>query len=430
MLSPADNELLCRTNAGTPMGELMRRFWHPVLLASELPAVDGPPKRIRVLGEDLVAFRDTSGRVGIVQQACPHRRAGLFWGRNEEHGLRCVYHGWKFDVEGRCVDMPSEPESSNFKDKIRIKAYPTEEYGSCIWIYMGPPAVKPALPRFEWAEVPEEQRVMSRWIQRSNFMQATEGEIDSTHLSYLHSRLNPDRATTPGRSNTFAIADDGTPLISVRETPFGLSYGARREEGQGDFYWRVTHWLLPTYSLIPSPIGLPRHGRAWIPIDDEHISSIQYAYHVDRPLTEEEIYHRTSFSPEVEPVEYRMPDGKVIDTFWDVRRAENDYLIDREMQKTKNFSGIPMVRTQDTAVTESMGAITQRPLEHLGTSDLAVIVARRRLLRMARDLMDGIEPTESLDSDIYHIRAIDLHCDEPDFDRLLDVYAEEGKAIF
>ena len=427
MLSKEDNALLCSTNAGTPMGELFRRYWHPVLLARELPAPDGPPKRLRVLGEDLVAFRDTTGRIGVVQSACPHRRAGLFWGRNEENGLRCVYHGWKFDVTGGCIDMPSEPEASNFKDKIRIKTYPAEEYGSCIWLYMGPPELKPELPKFEWAVVPENQRAVSRWLQRSNYMQAVEGEIDSAHVSWLHGSLTVENSPFAGRFRN-AILTDGTPKLAVRETPYGLTYGARRKDDEGGFYWRVTQWMLPTYSLIPSAI-FPRGGRAWIPIDDEHISVIQYGYHADRAMTDEELL-RTTGTPQVEPAEYRLPDGGRIDTFLDVRRPENDYLIDREMQKNLNFTGISVIRSQDTAMTESMGAIEEREFEHLGTTDLAVIVARRKLLRLARELMESIEPTDSMDPDIYRVRSLDLHCPEPDFDRLTEQFAEETQAVW
>jgi phthalate 4,5-dioxygenase oxygenase subunit len=423
MLNVSDNELLTRTGPGTPMGELFRRFWHPVLLAEELSEPDGTPVRLRVLSEDLVAFRDTDGKVGIIDALCPHRRAGMFFGRNEECGLRCVYHGWKFDVHGRCVDMPTEPLDSTFKDKVTIKAYPTAEYGGCIWIYMGPPEKQPALPDLEWARVPDSQRVLSRWLQECNYMQAVEGEIDSAHVSWLHAPLQVEASPFRGRFND-AIIRDGAPQITVKPTDYGFCYGARRDADNGEYYWRVTQWLLPTFSLIPAH-GFPRGGRCWIPIDDTHISVIQYNYHPERPLTEAEV-QRGKNSPQIQPARYRLPDGVTIDICRDVLNADNDYLIDRELQRTQNFTGIQVIRTQDTAMTESMGGIVDRTQEHLGTTDVAVIAARRRLLKMARDLEDGVEPVEALRPEIYNVRAVDMVCTEGDFSHFMDLYAEEA----
>jgi phthalate 4,5-dioxygenase len=423
MLNRCDNELLTQTGSGTPMGELFRRFWHPVLLAEELLEPDGTPVRLRVLSEDLVAFRDTNGKVGIVDALCPHRRAGMFFGRNEECGLRCVYHGWKFDVHGTCVEMPTEPHDSTFKDKITIKAYPTAEYGGCIWIYMGPPDKRPALPDLEWAHVPSSQRVLSRWLQESNYMQALEGEIDSAHVSWLHAPLQMDTNPFRGRFND-AIIRDGAPKLTVKPTDYGFCYGARRDADNGEYYWRVTQWLLPTFSLIPAH-GFPRGGRCWIPIDDTHISVIQYNYHPERPLTEAEV-ERGKNSPQVQPARYRLPDGVTIDICRDVLNADNDYRIDRALQRTQNFTGIQVIRTQDTAMTESMGGIVDRSQEHLGTTDVAVIAARRQLIKMARDLEDGIEPIEALRPEIYNVRAVDMVCAEGDFFRFMDLYAAEA----
>jgi phenylpropionate dioxygenase-like ring-hydroxylating dioxygenase large terminal subunit len=405
------------------MGELFRRFWHPVLLTEELSKADGPPVRLRVLSEDLVAFRDTNGRVGIIDAFCPHRHAGMFFGRNESCGLRCVYHGWKFDIHGNCVEMPTEPATSTFKDKVKIKSYPTVEYGSCIWVYMGPPDKQPALPDLEWALVPDTQRVVSRWIQECNYMQAVEGEIDSAHVSWLHAPLRADDSPFRGRFND-AIITDGAPKLTVKSTDYGFCYSARRDTQDGQYYWRVTHWLLPTFSLIPART-FPRGGRCWIPIDDTHISVIQYSYHPERSLTAAEVQAQ-KHRPQIEPVRYRLPDGFVIDICRDVRHADNDYLIDREMQRTQNYTGIEVIRSQDTAMTESMGGIVDRTQEHLGTTDAAVIAARRRLLTMARALQDGIEPSEALQPEMYNVRAIDMVCPEPDFLRFMDLYAEEA----
>jgi phenylpropionate dioxygenase-like ring-hydroxylating dioxygenase large terminal subunit len=423
MLSASDNEILTRTGPGTPMGELFRRFWHPVLLTEELPEPDGPPLRLRVLGESLVAFRNTQGQVGILDAFCPHRRAGMFFGRNEACGLRCVYHGWKFDVHGNCVEMPTEPATSTFKDRVKIKSYPAVEYGGCIWVYMGPPHKQPALPDLEWAMVPDTHRVVSRWIQECNYMQAVEGEIDSAHVSWLHAPLRVDDSPFRGRFND-AIIHDGAPTLTVKPTDYGFCYGARRDTEDGQYYWRVTQWLLPTFSLIPARI-FPRGGRCWIPIDDSHISVIQYSYHPERPLTDAEAQAQKN-RPQIEPVRYRLPDGFIIDICRDMRHADNDYRIDREMQRTQNYTGIEVIRSQDTAMTESMGSIVDRTEEHLGSTDAAVIAARRRLLSMAQALQNGVEPSEALQPEIYHVRAIDMVSPEPDFLRFMDLFAEEA----
>jgi hypothetical protein len=306
---------------------------------------------------------------------------------------------------------------------VKIKTYPTAEYGGCIWIYMGPPDKQSALPHLEWARVPDSQRVLSRWIQECNYMQAVEGEIDSAHVSWLHAPLQVENSPFRGRFND-AIIRDGAPKLTIKPTDYGFCYGARRDADGDEYYWRVTHWLLPTYSLIPAH-GFPRGGRCWIPIDDSHISVIQYSYHPERPLTEVEA-QRSKSSPEVRPGRYRLPDGAVIDICRDVRNAENDYLIDRELQRSQNFTGIQVIRTQDTAMTESMGGVVDRSQEHLGTTDVAVIAARRRLIQMARDLQNDIEPVEALHPEIYNVRAVDMVSREDDFFRFMDLYAEEA----
>ena len=190
MLTTQETEYLCRVGPGTPMGNLMRRFWHPVLLSKELPGPDCPPLRSRILGEDLVAYRDSNGKVGLLDNNCPHRRASLFFGRNEEAGLRCVYHGWKFDTSGACVDMPSEPAESNFRDKVKIKAYPVKEAGELIWAYMGPPELEPPLPMLEYNSLGADQVSVSKLRYESNYVQVVEGDIDTVHASLLHSRLS------------------------------------------------------------------------------------------------------------------------------------------------------------------------------------------------------------------------------------------------
>ncbi len=435
MLSREDNELLTQTGPGTPMGEFFRRFWMPALLSDELPEPDCPPVRIKVLSEELVAFRDTNGDVGVVDNYCPHRRASLFFGRNEECGLRCVYHGWKFDVNGDCVDMPSEPAESNFKDKVKIKAYPARDYGSCVWIYMGPRELQPELPAFEWARVPDDHRVVTRFIQHSNYMQCTEGEIDSSHVSFLHSVFDlsidyhRDMRTgeQKGGRNSVLSYKFGAPQLTVKETDYGFTYGSRRGPEDGNYYWRVTQWMLPMFSLIPGP-AWPRGGRGWVPVDDEHIITFQYSYNGERPLTSEE-RARAVDTMELQRVKYTLPDGGIIDTFRSVRAPENDYLIDREMQRKQNYTGIPFGRHQDFAMTDSMGGVSDRTREHLGTSDTAIIAARRILLRAVRDLQEGIEPYAAGHPEVFHVRALDAVSTEGDFLKLLEAEGEKTSGV-
>src|SRR5437762_527055 len=228
MLPSSDNQLLTQVSAGTPGGEVLREYWIPFLLSEELSAPDCPPLRIRLLGEDLIAFRTTSGAVGLIGNACPHRGASLFFGRNEEEGLRCVYHGWKFDCTGQCVDMPSEPAESNFKSKIKATAYPTYERSGLIWVYMGPPERQPEFPEYEWNMVPESNVHFSRRLQENNYLQGVEGGIDSSHVPFLHGQAPQ---ISPAANNY--SARDKMPRLTVSRTDYGFVYGAERN-GEAD----------------------------------------------------------------------------------------------------------------------------------------------------------------------------------------------------
>ncbi len=430
MLSREENELLTRTAPGTPMGELFRRFWLPALIPNELPEPDCPPVRLRILHEDLVAFRDTNGRVGILDALCPHKLAPLFFGRNEENGLRCVYHGWKYDVDGTCVEMANEPPESAFREKVKIKAYPVEEWGGLIWVYMGPAHLKPELPQFEWARVPETHRHLARWLQTTNWAQGMEGEIDTSHISFLHRWM--DQSQAPQRRNAqrnFTIVD-GAPILTLNQTDYGFVYGARRNTGNGDYYWRVTQWLYPMWSVIAAqtwPIG----GRAWVPIDDENTNVFGYNYNAEAPLTEEQIDMIESgraFPPRTTREKFQLADGTVIDHNVGVANKTNDFLIDRDMQRTVNFTGIWGVNEQDRGLQEGMGRIVDRSREHLGTADQATIAGRRGLLRMARDLQEGIEPAIAHQGDKYGVRSMDIVSPEGDFLKFMELHGDAGKA--
>jgi phenylpropionate dioxygenase-like ring-hydroxylating dioxygenase large terminal subunit len=361
VLSREDNELLTRVGPGTPMGALFRRHWLPFMLAEEL-AADAPPTRVMLLGECLVAFRDSAGRAGLLGEHCPHRRASLYYGRNEAGGLRCVYHGWKFDVAGRCLEMPSEPAGSNFRNKVAAQAYPVLERAGLLWAYLGPAEKRAELPELEWLGVPPAQRYASRWVQDCNYAQALEGEIDEAHASFLHRRFD-HRAGTSDVAKTALTGgyfrEDTAPRYTVHETPYGLACGARRSVEGGQYLWRVNLFLMPCFTLIPpSDDPAVRLFRAWVPADDEHTSVVCVTWRTDGPVSE------------------------------------------RDLAKIR--AGI---RAQDAMVTESAGAIADRTREHLGTSDKAVIAFRERLLAAARVLGHGVEPQTPYDPDCYRVRA-------------------------
>ena len=401
MLSQQDNDVLCRVGPGTLMGNLLRRYWTPALLSSELPAPDSAPVRVRLLGEDLVAFRDSEGRVGLVAQACPHRGASLFFGRNEESGLRCVYHGWKFDVTGICVDMPSEPAESNFKSKVSATAYPTHESGGIVWTYMGPTESMTGFRDFGSDGVPKEQWRASKIYSPCNWIQGLEGNIDTAHISWLHQYFGvedipedgTDRPGYPSGAYTWKIwLRDRAPRVEVQDTWYGFRYAGLRTTPNGHTHARVTDYMLPYMCYIASiPVG-GGGGILMVPIDDNAF----WRYNIGMRAPDQARQSTVGGA--------QQPDGRARSPFAQrgaglgggiVNReyvAANDYQIDRDFQRDVAFAGIRDFVSQDLAVTESMGPIYDRSNEHLGTTDRAVVRMRRLLLKAARDLADGIEP--------------------------------------
>jgi phenylpropionate dioxygenase-like ring-hydroxylating dioxygenase large terminal subunit len=400
VLSKEDNELLTHVGPGTPMGALMRRYWLPFLYSWEL-APDGPPLRVRLLGEDLLAFRATDGRVGLVGERCPHRGASLYYGRNEECGLRCVYHGWKYDADGNCVDMMNEAEDSSFKYKIHHKAYRAADWGGLVFAYMGPTHVDPpGLPEFEWATLPE-QNVHHEYkcVQPCNWMQALEGDIDSAHLFILHSRIRKQDPPSYG-----VFHDDTSPDLHVTETDYGLLYGARRDQGRGQSYWRTTQFLMPVFALFPAERGfVPSH--MWVPIDDEHTLAWGVRWHPTQEMPHRELLSRSDELAAVGPM---LPEqkGKFYAHWWPASNPENEWMLDREVQQERTFTGIPTIRMQDSAMTTSMGSLMERSEEHLGSTDAMIIKTRQRLLQAARELQaDGTAPPGSKQPELYRARS-------------------------
>ncbi len=417
MLTPADNELLTRVSAGTPMGELMRRYWIPALLPAELPAADCPPIRLRLLSEDLVAWRDTTGRVGMMKESCPHRGASMFFGRNEETGLRCVYHGWKFDTTGACVDMPNEPVESNFKHKIRATAYPCIEQGGIVWLYMGAPELQPALPEHACNLLPAEHSKPWKRHQASNWMQALEGGIDPGHAAFLHSkRGGPDR-TGPFLFNRL-MAQGIEAHVHVLEEEYGVLIATRRNYIDGDDgdYWRTNVFLFPFYTMVGNFGNSPYvRWSAWIPMDDENTMRWQAETDPVVPILKNDGWvngrqaRGGTAAARIEDLQgeaLEPPSHRIGSPFRTIPNKDNDYLQDRTAQKTWNYTGMTTANVEDQAVTESMGTIYTRHREHLGTTDLGIIATRKALLRAAKALRDhGTVPRGVAEPGVYTVTA-------------------------
>ncbi|MEQ8349286.1 MAG: Rieske 2Fe-2S domain-containing protein [Sneathiellaceae bacterium] len=396
MLKPEDNDILTQTDRGTPMGDMMRRFWIPFMTAKEVPEADGAPVRVTLLGEQLLAFRDTDGRVGLIDEFCPHRRSSLFFGRNEECGIRCVYHGWKFDVNGTCVEVPSEPADSTLARKVRLTAYPVREAGGVLWAYMGPAGQEGALPNIEWLTLPATHVYVSRWQQESNYFQALEGEVDSSHVSFLHRVLDARDAPKGSLSGAY-FRNDTAPKWTIDPNPQGLTLAARRTVEDGAGYWRMNQFMLPFYTMIaPEPGGFITN-RMWVPMDDTHCWVICATYRPDKALTEDDLEKFTTGKF----AHRRVLPGTTIP----MERKENDYGLDRKAQKTVSYTGIPGVRAQDAMVTETAGPIADRSKEHLGTSDTAIIAARKVMIEAAKGFRDGKVPEAAKGGDLYAVRS-------------------------
>jgi phenylpropionate dioxygenase-like ring-hydroxylating dioxygenase large terminal subunit len=410
MLSRADNDFLTQSGQRTPMGELLRRFWMPALLCAELPERDCPPRKIKILGEDLLVFRDSNGRVGIVEPHCPHRGANLYFGRNEECGLRCAYHGWKFDVDGNCLDLPTSPPDSGYKDTIRLLAYPTREWADMIWVYMGPREHMPELPQLEVGLVPAGQRYVSKKWQDCNWVQSVEGALDTSHFSFLHMVLAKDDAAARAAMAKAAIADqskpddrirwvqnDPRPKFTVLGHDAGLVIGGARRTDGPELYWRIAQFLMPNHAYTPTAFpGEINYGQAWVPVDDVSCWVYTYSWHPDRPFTNAE---RAKFDGGFNV------HAEVDTSYVPLRNLRNDYLIDRAQQRTQTFTGITGVSEQDAAIQDSQGPIQDRTREHLGPTDLGIVEFRKLLMGAARALGDGQAPRAAKSANRYAVRS-------------------------
>jgi phenylpropionate dioxygenase-like ring-hydroxylating dioxygenase large terminal subunit len=386
MLKAEVNELLTQTGPGTPAGELFRRYWVPALLAEELPGNDCPPVRVKILSERLIAFRDSEGRYGLVDEFCAHRGASLWFGRVEECGIRCAYHGWKYDYTGQCLEVPSEPENSNFSSKVKLTAYPLVRLGDVLWTFLGAPEHRPELPAFEWVHVPAGQSYTSKRWQESNWLQALEGGIDSSHVSWLHSGgLKSDPLFKGAKGNEYNLSDL-RPFFEVADADGGLFVGARRNAEDGKYYWRITPWVLPSFTMVPPRGDHPVHGHFWVPIDDENCWVYTFDYHPTRALTGAELQAMKDG--------YGVHSRNIPGTYRPMENKDVDYLMDRDAQRRgETFSGIRGIAQQDASLQESMGPIVDREKERLVSSDTGIIKARQKLRKAVEALRDeGVPP--------------------------------------
>ena len=388
MLSTEENEFLCRVGPGTPMGDLFRRYWNPFLLSSELRDPDGPPVRVKLLGEKLVAFRDTNGVVGLIGERCPHRGASLFFGINQECGLMCIYHGWKYDVDGNCVDMPSDLPGSTFKEKVHATAYPCWENNGVLWTYMGPTEKQPAYPDFIFNRLPPEHVSATCVPIYCNYLQSIEGNIDSTHTGTLHrawADFEPvdDGTDKPGYPSgpmqTYIQARSRYAKVEVQDTDYGFRLIAIRPTDKGNQNVRIAAQVLPL-TRVATRGGRIGGALIHVPMDDENCFRMDIQCRTDQPISAGERQAAKSGTNMEDDGKRRR------------NRADNDYNIDRWAQKNTFIAGIWPTADQDYAITESMGPIIDRTGEHLYAGDAAIIRYRQMLGKAARNLREGIEP--------------------------------------
>lgn len=392
---------LTEVGVGTVMGSMMRQYWVPAVLSSELKA-DAAPTRLVLLGERLIAWRDTSGRVGVMDHRCPHRGASLFLGRNEEDGIRCVYHGWKFDITGACVDQMNLPAHQMCKERVHAKAYPALEKNGLVWTYMGPRETPPPFPDIEAATLNPAEATVFMVQRECNWLQSLEGDIDTSHFGVLHMGSIDPEEVAEGNPLRYAIEDRG-PAYEVSDTPWGTMYAAHRPAGDADHtYWRFAHFMFPFWSMIPNGVFEDYvSARAWVPMDDTHTMFVYMVWKKSSPGTG--LLKDGSHPKGVAPFNFEENT-----TDWHGRwrlkeTARNDYQIDRGAQaRGEIFTGILNIHLQDQAVTESMGPIVDHEFETLVASDLMIARTRRRLLKAARSLRDsGTAPPGVDDPSVY-----------------------------
>ncbi len=378
-----EHALLAGIAADTPMGALLRRYWTAALLSRELEP-EGSPVRVRLLDEDLIAFRDREGRVGLVGEHCAHRGASLYFAKNADCGLRCWYHGWMYDRDGHCIDMPNEPPQSRFSDKVKLKAYPCVERNGVVWTYMGPAEKRPALPALEWLTVPESHVYVSKRLQACNWLQGMDGDIDGCHLGFLHGHVIEQVPDLKEFRSAKWLIRDLHPVFDPVAIPCGILLSTRRRAEADTYYYRVNQWFLPGYTTIPLPGLGPQAGHSWIPRDVGESWVFTFSWHPSRPLTAEE---RAEFEAGTSAVHAQLVPG----SFVPVHAKANDYAGPDAPPACQPWMRIKNFQDQDMCITESMGTLYDRTRESLGSTDSVINQTRRRLVAAARGVADGMD---------------------------------------
>jgi len=383
MITPEQNRLLTETGPGTPGGKLLRQYWQPIARSTELPE-GSPPVPIRIMSEDLVMFRDDQGRVGLLGRLCSHRRTDLSYGRIENGGLRCLYHGWLYDVQGRCLDQPAEPEHSTLKCEVKHKAYPCREVSGLIFTYMGEGA-PPILPDYEFLRYDENHRMLSKVYMDCNWLQAIEGNIDPAHLSYLHRPVRPvDARAVPGstQSADAYYRGDTRPTLEYEHTDYGLRIYSIRKSGEREKYVRITNFIMPNKTAVVGNEGRIGQGYQvnWhTPIDDTHHLRFDIAFNRVKPFSIET--NRRTNAVDI------THDGHLL------RNIGNRYQQNRAEMITKNFTGMGgNFIVHDAFAVETPGPIHDRTQEFLGSTDIMIVAARKQLLAGIQAVQDGKEP--------------------------------------
>lgn len=391
-----DHKLLAETGQDTSMGRLLRRYWTAALLSRELEA-GGAPVRVRLMAEDLIAFRSPDGQVGLLAEHCSHRGASLYFGKNEDCGLRCWYHGWKYDADGNCIDMPNEPPQTQFKHRVKHLSYPCVERNGVIWAYMGPSEKQPPLPALEWLTLPETHVYVSKRRQRCHWTQGMEGDLDSAHLSILHNDLLRQRAADPRNRSAVWAMRELQPTLQTQPFHAGMLMAASRSAELETNYWRVNQWFIPGYTNWPIAGDNPQAGHSWVPIDNENCWVFTFSWHPARPLSvleREQMQRGTDIHAQVDPTNFEP-----------LQNASNNYAGDDAPKPRQPWMGIKKLQAQDIAMTESMGPLYDRTQENLSASDLVIAQVRHRLIVAARGLERGEEPP-GLNPQDYALRPV------------------------
>ena len=408
MLSATDNAYLNTSEPNTPMGNYLRCHWHPVALSEEVAKPDCAPIRLKVMGEDLLLFRDSKGNTGLIEPFCAHRGADLFFGRNEECGIRCIYHGWKYDIHGNCIDMPNVPKDAAYHGKIKIKAYPTQEFADMVWAYMGPPDIQPfEVPQLEAGLVPPSHRYVTKRLVECNWTHSMEGALDTAHFSFLHMpapafRKDDSSNIAADESRIRWLRNDPAPRFKIIDHEVGFLIGGARNADPGDHYCRLTQYMLPTHSITPS--AMPNetyYGYSWVPIDDYSCWMYVYAWHPDQAISDEERkkYIKGGYGQFAELGPGYVP----------LRNRSNSYLMSRDEQKNISFTGIRGIAEQDQMAQESQGYMIDRTKENLSPTDVGIIRFRKLLLQEAKAFAAGKNPDSPNKAKDYCVRGGGAH---------------------